>query len=107
MQFSENPALLKLFFAIFQAILILFVYAFAYTSAIVVHHFYREGLVTLWHFLPIVVVVAGTPYFFYLYRKLFAAEKRMRAIVWSFAVAGIAIVILSVYSVKLAAAFQS
>ena len=106
MHFSENPTVLKLLFAIFQAVLILFVYAFAYTSAVVVNHFYREGLVTLWYFLPVAIVVVGTPYFFYLYRKLFAAQKRMRAVVWSFAVAGIAIVILSIYSVRLAAAFQ-
>jgi hypothetical protein len=93
----SNDAFLRVAFALMQMVLILVVYGFVYTTMLVV----RETATQAAYLVPVAVMLA-LPYGFWRFRKLFAKGKRTEAAVWSIALSGVAIIILSVFSVNLA-----
>ena len=98
----NNQAFLAVAFAVLQIVLLLVVYAFVYTSALVVRQLVERGETHAVAFVLPFGIALLLPYAFWRFRRMFAADRRMEATAWSFASAAAAIVILSVFSVRLA-----
>ena len=98
----SNDAFLRVAFALMQMVLILVVYGFVYTTILVVRELVLRETATQAAYLVPAAVALALPYGFWRFRKLFAKGKRTQAAVWSIALSGVAIIILSVFSVNLA-----
>jgi len=99
---NSDATFLKVAFALLQMVLILVVYAFVYTTALVVRELIAHGTMSAAGYaLPFFVALA-LPYAFWRFRRMFAKGARMQAAAWSFAAAAASIAVLSVFSVNAA-----
>jgi len=99
---NPNESFLKVAFALLQMVLILVVYAFVYTSALVVRELAARGEMSAAGYAVPFIVALAVPYAFWRFRKMFAKGARLQAAAWSFAAAAVGIVALSVFSVNIA-----
>ena len=94
---QANESAARLFFMLFQMVMLLIVYGFVYTAMVGVKLASAKYGLTFMAYLPEVLAVAGYPVVLYRTRKVFAAGKRLRAVAWSLAWASLIIVLLYVH----------
>ncbi|MFT7879395.1 MAG: hypothetical protein ABXS91_03285 [Sulfurimonas sp.] len=83
---------LYLYFVIFQAVMLLIVYAFVYTSFMAVRLAVAKYDLTFMAYLPVVLALVGYPIVLYKTRKQFQNSKTLRAVMWVMSSASVIIV---------------
>ena len=83
---------LYLFFVIFQALMLLIVYAFVYTSFEATRLAVAKYHLTFMAYLPVVLALVGYPVVLFKTRKVFQKKKMLRALVWVISWASVIIV---------------
>ena len=95
MQKYDDTAIRKglyLYFVIFQALMLLVVYAFVYPSFVAVRLAVSQYSLTFMAYLPVFAALIGYPVVLYKTRKMFQSNKMLRAVMWVMSWASVIIV---------------
>jgi len=93
----SNESAAKLFFMLFQMVMILIVYGFVYTAMVGVKLSVAKYGLTFMAYLPEVLAMVFYPVVLYRTRRMFSQKKRLRAVAWCLAWASVIIVLLYVH----------
>lgn len=93
----DDTAMMKglyLYFVMFQAFMLLIVYAFVYTSFEATRLAVAKYHLTFMAYLPVVLALIAYPVVLFKTRKLFKKKRMLRAVVWVISWASLIIVAL-------------